>query len=463
MSVCQAVFAPGSASDNDYAGDNPVTDEGTNVTANFSLSSNAIIFDPALTNTHWGMGVGLSQDGSRGVFTGVTTPSNWTSANPIFNLFGTTGSVRVIAPSSGTFAITETLAVPASITNGSAQLPLATRNSLASYSGVGDAADVGTGYGFSAAISGDGNTIAVGAPAYYESSSGNIGAVVVFRRTSGTWALEQIITPDSGTTSTWLGYSVALSYSGDHLLAGAPWYSGVDSGIHTLHPSPDDKAILFKRTGTSWSQLAVFEENASPYNAFGRWVALPLNAKYCVVSSGGTSGGTHLYQRNQGWSKVFSLASERGPVAAGESRFCVSVNPGTSAIAPTDMKRYEFIDGAWQADSTAPLFTQPAASNISLLGYSVAASNNLNRTAIGDATRYTGSSDGVYIVRNRPTGSWNPGFLTRFNNYPIVSGSSADIAWSVAVSGNGRFFMTGSPANNSGRYGVVQVQEDLAW
>jgi hypothetical protein len=92
--------------------------------------------------------------------------------------------------------------------------------------------DTGDQFGTSVAISGDGNTIAIGAideasaatgidGNQADNSKGNAGAVYVFVRSAGTWAQQAYVkasNPDAGDT---FGFAVALSQDGNTLAVGA--------------------------------------------------------------------------------------------------------------------------------------------------------------------------------------------------------------------------------------------------
>jgi len=118
-------------------------------------------------------------------------------------------------------------------------------------------------FGYAVAI--DGNTIAVGAPAYDSRSMNGSGAVFIYTRSGTTWSLQTNLS--AGTTYTYpgagFGYSVALS--GDRLLVGAPWYS-----------SNTGAAYLFTRTGTTWTLTKAFPGGGTD-SYFGNAVAIGDN------------------------------------------------------------------------------------------------------------------------------------------------------------------------------------------
>ena len=89
---------------------------------------------------------------------------------------------------------------------------------------VSDIAVAGDRYGFSVALSSDGNTLALGSPG----ENFNTGAVRVFRKSSGQWT---IVTMLDGTGNGFdegdqFGHAVAISGDGRTVAVGAPYSAG---------------------------------------------------------------------------------------------------------------------------------------------------------------------------------------------------------------------------------------------
>lgn len=81
-------------------------------------------------------------------------------------------------------------------------------------------------YGYTVAISGDGSTIAISAPQKAGTNANQVGAVYIYILASGTWSYQTILTPGSVTSSARFGFSTALSSDGNTLIVGAPYYDG---------------------------------------------------------------------------------------------------------------------------------------------------------------------------------------------------------------------------------------------
>src|SRR5882724_771030 len=129
----------------------------------------------------------------------------------------------------------------------------------------------GTLEGHGVALSGDGSTLAVGAP--YESSSatginGNqndnslysAGAVYVFIRGNNAWSQQAYIKPSNPGQSDKFGFVVSLSQDGNTLAVSAVWEPSAAKGINgdqNDNSIPQAGAVyVFTRTGTIWSQQA---------------------------------------------------------------------------------------------------------------------------------------------------------------------------------------------------------------
>ena len=86
--------------------------------------------------------------------------------------------------------------------------------------------DAGGQVGWSVAVSGDGSTVAAGVPFAAAGPNEAPGAVYVFTRPASGWASETQaakLTASDGATGNWLGFSVAVSGDGGTVAAGAPY------------------------------------------------------------------------------------------------------------------------------------------------------------------------------------------------------------------------------------------------
>ena len=119
------------------------------------------------------------------------------------------------------------------------------------------------------AVSGDGTTVAVGAP--HESSAArgingnqednslyNSGAVYVYVRRGETWTQQAYIKASNPGGSDMFGVNVSLSRDGNTLAVAAPWEASAATGVNgNQHDEsiPQAGAVyIFTRTGNAWSQ-----------------------------------------------------------------------------------------------------------------------------------------------------------------------------------------------------------------
>jgi len=134
------------------------------------------------------------------------------------------------------------------------------------------------------AISGDGNTIAVGAP--HESSAArgingnqgdnslyNSGAVYVYVRRGDTWSQQAYVKASNPGRSDLFGLSLSLSRDGNTLAVAAPWEASAATGVNA---NQDDDSIpqagavyVFTRTADRWSQQAYLKASNSGRKGIG--------------------------------------------------------------------------------------------------------------------------------------------------------------------------------------------------
>jgi hypothetical protein len=135
--------------------------------------------------------------------------------------------------------------------------------------GCGGVLDGHAGYG--AAISADGNTMAVGAPHESGGSTGvngdqkdnsayGSGAVYVFVRNGNTWSQQAYVKPSNTQESAEFGHAVVLSADGNTMAVSAFWEASSAKGINgnqADHSIPQAGAVyVFIRKGATWTQQA---------------------------------------------------------------------------------------------------------------------------------------------------------------------------------------------------------------
>lgn len=140
------------------------------------------------------------------------------------------------------------------------------------------ASNTGTrdGFGNAVALSADGNTLAVGASLQ---EGDNSGAAYVFARNAGMWAQQAFIKASNAGANNFFGQSVALSGDGNTLAVGAAGEDSNATGINgdqanNLAPNAG-AAYVFVRNVTTWTQQAYIKaSNADAGDSFGYPLAL---------------------------------------------------------------------------------------------------------------------------------------------------------------------------------------------
>ena len=140
-------------------------------------------------------------------------------------------------------------------------------------------------FGWSIALSAAGTTALIGAPIEEEEGNpgaGERGAVYVFTRAGETWSQQgSKITPTDEIGEGQFGWSVALSAEGNTALVGAPW----DNNAKGFGPGTG-AAWVFTRSGKKWSQQGekLTGEGESGREAqFGHSVALSSEGNLALI------------------------------------------------------------------------------------------------------------------------------------------------------------------------------------
>src|SRR6266536_2085750 len=176
-------------------------------------------------------------------------------------------------------------------------------------------------FGFSVALSGDGNTLAVSATGedsaltdvrtgiVDETTAGNAapgaGAVYVFTLIAGTWSQQAYVKASNTGAGDQFGFSVALSSDGVTLAVGA---IGEDSSAIGIDGSQTDSAAttnagavyVFTFNGTTWPQQAYIKaSNTGAVDLFGGSVSLSGDGNILAVGAIGESSAATGIGGNQ--------------------------------------------------------------------------------------------------------------------------------------------------------------------
>jgi hypothetical protein len=285
------------------------------------------------------------------------------------------------------------------------------------------------------ALSGDGDTLAIGARLEDSAATGingdqadnsarNAGAVYVFsRRSTGSWTQEAYVKPSSIDAADEFGFSLALSDDGNTLAVSSYLEDGAATGIggdESDNSMPDSGAVyVFVRDAAGWSQQAYIKPSNTGEpedgDAFGYSLGLSGDGHTLVVGT------------------------------MGEDSAATGVDgDGTDNNAPGAGAAYVFTrDGTTWAQQAYLKASNTEAAD--LFGTSVSLSDDGNTLAVGaldedgSATGVNGADDNdapgagaVYLFR-RNDGAWSQEAYLKASN-----AERNDALSIVALSGDGR-------------------------
>ena len=175
--------------------------------------------------------------------------------------------------------------------------------------------DADDSFGRSVSLSGDGNTLAVGAwregsnatgidGNQADNSAGGSGAVYVFIRSGGAWSQQAYVKASNTGAGDGFGWPVSLSGDGNTLAVGA-WRedsnaTGID-GNQADNSSNDAGAVyVFTRSGVTWTQQAyVKASNTDAFDEFSYLVNLSGDGNTLAVGSPGEDSNAIGIDGNQ--------------------------------------------------------------------------------------------------------------------------------------------------------------------
>ena len=170
-------------------------------------------------------------------------------------------------------------------------------------------------FGFSVALSADGNTALVGAQGGTGPAETQVpGAAYVFVRENGTWEQQAVLTAADRQVGDHFGVSVALSDNGNTALVGA-YVDDVGTNLN------QGSAYIFKRSGVNWSQQAQLTAlDGAEEDYFGRSVSLAadgatalIGADFKKIGDNIRQGAAYVFTGNEGaWSQQARITAQDG-------------------------------------------------------------------------------------------------------------------------------------------------------
>lgn len=346
--------------------------------------------------------------------------------------------------------------------NGSGAVYLFTRNELA-WEQVAyiKANNVGAddNFGFSVELSGDGNTLAVGASREDSSTTGintspnddgnanDSGAVYIFTRNELSWVQDAYIKAANTGADDNFGYSISLSGDGHTLAVGAYGEDSATNGTNSI-PNDNGNAVnsgatyIFTLIASTWTQQAYVKPfNTGAYDNFGKSVSLSGDGDFLAVgalledsaSSGinslpnddGTavdSGAVYVFGRvESSWAQLAYIKAEN----TGSRNYfggSVSMNGEGTALA---------VGAKWE-EST---------------------SKGINSDPIDDVNDYESGAAYVF-VRNEST--WTQQAYVKSTN----TGAQDEFGYSVSISADGNTLAVGAIGEDSNSVGINSTVND---
>ena len=305
-------------------------------------------------------------------------------------------------------------------------------------------------FGFALALSGDGNTLAVGATLedsnargingnQTDNSADAAGAAYVFVRNGSTWSQQAYVKASNADAGDQFGWSVALSRDGSTLAVGAQTEGSAATGVNgdQADNSAGDAgaAYVFARSGTAWTQQAyVKASNAQAGDRFGFSVTL---------SGDGNTLAAGSYDED-GSAKGVNGASDEGAPNSGAAY--VFVRRGATWTQEAYVKASNTVRNIAFGSAVA------LSADGSTLAVGAVDETNLTRGIDGDqsSTPDNAVSAGAIYVFGRTDGGWRQqAYVKSFNIGPTDL-----FGIRLALSGDGSVLAAGAPGQNGGGRGV---------
>lgn len=318
-------------------------------------------------------------------------------------------------------------------------------------------ADANDHFGMSVSLSGDGDTLAVGA--YQEASSAtgiggdqaddsaaDAGAVYVFARDGqDAWSQSAYVKASNTDAGDNFGWSVALSGDGNTLAVGS--YREASNATGIGGDETDDSAYsagavyVFARAGqNAWSQQAyVKSSNAAEFDSFGGAVALSSDGNTLAVGAAGEDSGATGIGGDQADDSVYNAGAvyvfvRDGQSAWSQTAYVKASNPDVEDIFGSSVA----LSGDGETLAVGTDWEDSSASGIG-----------------GDgADNQTENAGAVYVFVHK--NAW----LQEAYIKPSNPGENDYFGHSVALSSDGDTLAVGAPVEDSGAIGIGGDQQD---
>ena len=306
--------------------------------------------------------------------------------------------------------------------------------------------------GCSVSLSGDGNTLLVGAYAYDTTAGINAGSAYVFARNGTNWSQQDMLTAADGAADDGFGRAVSLSSDGNMALVGAPSGDsprGVNRGC----------AYVYVRTGANWSlRSKLTASDGAANDSFGYTVSLSgdgntaLMGAYADFTPYAFGGSAYVFVWDgTNWSQQAKLLSADGidndlfgnavSLSGNGNTALVGAYSDDAAVGMDAGSAYVFVRGGSTWSQQAKLVPSDAAAADNF-GYAVSVSGDGNTALVGaysddTAAGFNAGSASVFV---RSGTNWS-------QQAKLTAGDGAATDFfgcSVSVSGDGSTALVGA-------------------
>lgn len=277
-------------------------------------------------------------------------------------------------------------------------------------------------FGFTVAVSGDGNTMAVGSTAEDSAAKGingnqadhsalNAGAVYVFARSAGGWVQQAYVKASNAKKGDQFGAALSLSNDGNTMAVGAVGEASSATGIdgnQSDSSMPGAGAVyVFMRTGSTWSQQSY------------------VKASNTGEKTDGDQFGYSVALSSDGNTLATGAISERSAATGINGNQADKTADGAGAV-------YVFVraDSSWSQQAYVKPWNTTARGG--LFGYSVGLSGNGDTMAVGAYDEERGK--GAAYIFARTGGKWAQQIRLMASN--AEDGDSLGCSISISDDGN---------------------------
>ncbi|MFO0938743.1 MAG: hypothetical protein U0798_19750 [Gemmataceae bacterium] len=310
-------------------------------------------------------------------------------------------------------------------------------------------------FGSKVAISDDGNTVIVGALLDDVGSNVNQGSAIVFTRTGTVWTQQQQLVSSDGNGNDHFGSAVGISGDGNTVIVGA---ANDDVGTNTDQGSA---YLYTRTGGVWTQQTQLVETEGEVDDFFGDSLAVSRDGNTVMIGVNGDDvdgnvdqGSAIVFTRSgEVWTQGPRITDSNGKAEdffgytfaiSDDSNTAIFVNyPGNHAIAFTRT------GSVWTEQQQ---LVPSDVSNGDEFGFSVSLSGDGNTAVFGSRLDQVGaiSRQGTATVFTRSGGVW-----TQTQQLTAHDGTANDqFGYSVAISNDGQDLLVATPFNAVGTHGL---------